>query len=63
MALVRKEAGKSQGEVSRGVMSPLEDGSRVILPPKKTGGGQARLKGWKRLADTLSLPEGLGWGW
>lgn len=42
MALVRKEAGKSQGEVSRGVMPPLEDGSRFILPPKNWGrAGQA----------------------
>lgn len=38
MALVRKEAGKRQDEVSRGVLPPLDDGSRIMLPPKKLGG-------------------------
>lgn len=61
MALVRKEAGKNQGEVSRGVMSPLEDGSRVILPPKNWGrAGQA--KGLEALGRHPKPARGLGVG-
>lgn len=42
MALVRKEAGKRQDEVSRGVVPPLDDGSSIMLPPKNWGeAGQA----------------------
>lgn len=37
MALVRKEAGKRQDEVSRGVVPPLDGGSRIMLPPKNWG--------------------------
>lgn len=59
MALVRKEAGKRQDEVSRGALPPLEDGNRIMLPPKNWGEGRL---GWRCLADTLHLPEGLGWG-
>lgn len=61
MALVRKEAGKSQGEVGRGVRSPLEDGSRIMLPPKNWGrAGQAeRLE---VLGRHPKLARGLGVG-
>jgi hypothetical protein len=58
MALVRKEAGKRQDEVSRGVLPPLDDGSRIMKPPPKNW-GEGRL-GWRCLEDTLSLTEGLG---
>lgn len=59
MALVRKEAGERRDEVGISVGPPLDD-SRFMLPPKNWGEGRP---GWRCLVDTLSLPEGLRWGW
>lgn len=49
MALVRKEAGQKQGEVSRGVIPSPEDGSRVNAIPQN----------WRR-AGQAEGPEVLG---
>lgn len=56
MALVRKEAGKRQDEVSAGCH--FWKMAAGLCYPQKTGGRP----GQRCLADTLSPPEVLGWG-